>query len=217
MTSPKTDNPNISPSQLLLPPSSSSIISQFIPIIITHTADVLVSLCPFPHWVSFPWPITMTMGAGSMDTVTRQPAASASAAGTAVSCQSECYSGAAEKERERLSQPSSSSCMQVCSLTTEYYILHLSCLGSEASQHSTITMLTEIWTGIKRTLVRISKVRLKIAFNIDQSIQRDIIKITRFIHSVQNPNIYSVYSPPPKNGRRQHILTLGRLETLLNN
>lgn len=59
-------------------------------------------------------------------------------------------------------------------------------------------MLTEIWTGIKRTLVRISKVRLKIAFNIDQSIQRDIIKITRFIHSVQNPNIYSVYSPPQK-------------------
>ena len=36
-----------------------------------------------------------------MDTVTRQPAASASAAGTAVSCQSERYSGAAEREREK--------------------------------------------------------------------------------------------------------------------
>ncbi len=77
--------------------SSSSIISQFILIIATHTADVLVSLSPFPHWVSFPWPITMTMGAGSMDTVTRQPAASAAAAaaGAAVSCQS--CSGAAER------------------------------------------------------------------------------------------------------------------------
>lgn len=58
-------------------------------------------LCaPCPPWVSFPWPITMTMGAGSMDTVTRQPAASA--AGTAVSCQR--YGGAAE----RPSQASSS-------------------------------------------------------------------------------------------------------------
>lgn len=121
------------------------------------------------------------------------------------------------EERERLSPPSSSSCMQVCSLTTEYYILHLSCLGSEASQHSTVKMLTEIWTGMKRTLVRIYKVRLKIAFNIDKSTQHDIFKITRSILSVQNPNIYSVYYLTPKNVRRQHILTLGRLETLFNN
>lgn len=121
------------------------------------------------------------------------------------------------EERERLSPPSSSSCMQVCSLTTEYYILHLSCLGSEASQHSTVKMLTEIWTGMKRTLVRIYKVRLKIAFNIDKSTQHDIFNITRSILSVQNPNIYSVYYLTPKNVRRQHILTLGRLETLFNN
>lgn len=41
-----------------------------------------------------------------MDTVTRQPAASASAAGTAVSCQSERYSGAAEREGgERETEP----------------------------------------------------------------------------------------------------------------
>lgn len=62
-------------------------------IIAMHTADVLVSLCSFPPWVSFPWPITMTMGAGYMDTVTRQRAASA--AETAVSCQR--YGGAAER------------------------------------------------------------------------------------------------------------------------
>lgn len=67
----------------------------------THCRCTGIS-APFPHWVSFPWPITMTMGASSMDTVTRQPAASAAGA---VSCQS--CSGAAES----LSQSPSSSCM----------------------------------------------------------------------------------------------------------
>lgn len=93
--------------------SSSFMILQFILIIVAHTADVLVSLSPFPHWVSLPWPITMTMGAGSMDTVTRQPAASGAAAAAR---NSSVLSELKWSSSRTLSHSSFFICMQVFSL-----------------------------------------------------------------------------------------------------
>lgn len=92
-----------------------------------HTLQMYWYLkAPFPPWVSSPWPITMTMGTSSMDTVSRQPATSA--AETAVSCQH--YIGAVERQREI----ASCSRVQVCALKREYQwiyrILDLKALNS---------------------------------------------------------------------------------------
>lgn len=87
---------------------------------------MLVSESPLTPWASSPWPITMTMGTSSMDTVSRQPATSA--AGTAVSCQQ--YTGAVERWKEI----ASCSCLQVCALKREcqwiYHVFDLKSLNS---------------------------------------------------------------------------------------